>query len=203
MKNWSRLILPLGLGCLAMVINASAMHNRLATVTVVAVTQDVSIGERLSEKQLAPVEFSYPSSHLSHHFWLWEERGSLLQHLGTPVPLLAGDLVPRQPYRNLGRNLFSIPDRFTLMGMRFNEDVIALEDRRMLIPGRSVKIQLADNPEMFGPFPIAFLEPLRGKEKNAVTATDYQLGVFVDQSDSEALRRLATGRVNNVVGLAE
>ena len=41
MKNWSRLILPLGLGVLATVINASAMTSRLDPIELVAVTRQI------------------------------------------------------------------------------------------------------------------------------------------------------------------
>jgi hypothetical protein len=203
MKNWSRLILPLGLGLLAMAINASAMHNRLATVTLVAVTRDFQRGERLTEADLSPVEFSYPSSHLKNHFWLWGDRDSLLQHLGTPVSLTAGDLVPRQPYQQLDRVGFSIPDKSVLVGVHFGNEVLVPEDRRLLIPGRKVNVRFSDGPEAFGPFHIAFLEPVLVKEKEGTARNAYQMGLILDQAESEALRKLTTSRVNSVIGLAD
>jgi len=202
MKNWSRLILPLGLGLLAMAINASAMHNRLATVTLVAITRDFQQGERLTEADLSPVEFSYPSGHLKNHFWLWEDRDSLLQHLGTPVALISGDLVPRQPYQQLDRIGFSIPDKSVLVGVHFGNEVLSPEDRRLLIPGRMANVRFSDGPEAFGPYRIAFLEPVKSEDKASVNSA-YQMGLILDQAEREALLKLTTSRVNSVIGLAD
>ena len=203
MKNWSRLILPLGLGGLAMVINASAMHNRLATVTLVAIGRNYEAGQRLEESDLVPVEFSYPSSHLQNHFWGWEERESLLQQLGTPVRLSKGDLIPRNAYRELGRTGLDIPDEHVLIGIRFGDSVIRPEDHRLLIPGRAVNVQFSDDPRVFGPYRIAFLEPVEIRKKNTVVGRGYQMGVFVVTDAEEELRKLTSSRVNSLIGLAE
>ncbi len=201
MKNWSRLILPLGLAILATIMNAGAMTNRLAVVKLVAVGRQIKQGERFKESDFVKVEVSYPASHLKNHFWLWEERDVLLHGIGTPSQLEAGDLVPRSQYRSCGTSVASIPEGSVMIGIRFPESVMKAEERHLLLPGRDVKLTFREGGEVRAAR-IAFLEPCIEPESSKDLQKYYQMGVLLDEEKKEDIRRISSSTVNAVVGLS-
>lgn len=205
MKNWSRLILPLGLGVLATVINASAMTNRLAPMELVAVNRKLNPGEKFAAKDLVKVEVGYPSSHLNHHFWTWAEREALLQHVGTPTQLEAGDLVPRHQYRDYGRNVFVIPEDSVLIGFQFHESAMKQQEKHLLIPGRNVHLEFLGNDTGRRGLSakIVFLEPIIDSQVlQGAPSQYYQMGVIVKRDEENDVRTIGTVKVNNIVGLS-
>jgi hypothetical protein len=207
MKNWSRLILPLGLGVLATVINASAMTNRLDPIELVGVTRQLKPGEKFTAEVLVQVQISYPSSHLNRHFWTWDERETLLQQVGTPTQLEAGDLVPRQQFRDYGRNNFSIPENSVVVGFRFHEMKMKPEERHLLIPGRNVQLEYIGSDGSDGgtvrSATIAFLEPSRETGPKDRKGQYYQIGVFVSRDNQKDVDLMAAGQINQIVGLSD
>ena len=206
MKNWSRLILPLGLGILATVINAGAMTNRLAPVKLVAVSRQLKPGDRFSAADLVPVEVGYPSSHLNRHFWTWAERDALLlQKVGTPTQLEAGDLVPRHEYRDYGRNLFSIPEDSVLVGFQFHETAMKPQEKHLLIPGRNVQLEFRGDGAVrtVSSATIAFLEPIIDEPVlKGAPPQYYQMGVILKREKAADIHLLGAGKINQIVGLS-
>lgn len=200
MTNWSRLILPLGIAAVAMGVNAAAMHNRLATVKLIAVTSDLEPGEKFTAGDLRAVEFSYPTSHLKDHFWTWDERTILLQHVGTPVSLREGNLVPKQPFHQYGQNQFAIPEKSILVAARIPATAMNQTDRQLLIPGRSASLQFQDDARAFGPFPIAYLQRADPPKDDESRRAFYEIGVFVKSKNAEVVKKLATQPINTVIG---
>ncbi|MCA9008291.1 MAG: hypothetical protein KDB01_01025 [Planctomycetaceae bacterium] len=202
MKNWSRLILPLGLGILATVINAGAMTNRLAPTVLVKVNRQLKPGERFTVADLIPAAVGYPSSHLNQHFWTWSERDALLQEVGSPVQLETGDLVPKSPFRNHGRNIFSIPENSVVVGFRFHESAMKSEERHLLLPGRNVKLTFRGEGTVKSA-KIAFLEPSREKGSKDIVGQYFQMGVLLSRGDQYDVDLLGTGEINQIVGLSD
>ena len=205
MKNWSRLILTLGLGVLATVINASAMTNRLDPIELVGVNRKLNPGEKFTAKDLVKIEVGYPSSHLNQHFWTWSERETLLQHVGTPTQLQAGDLVPRQQYRDYGRNGFVIPEDSVLIGFQFHESAMKQQEKHLLIPGRSVLLEFVgnDTTRRGVSAKIAFLEPIIDSQVlQGSPPQHYQIGVIVKRDQENDVRIIGTVKVNSIVGLS-
>ena len=204
MKNWSRLILPLGLGVLATVINASAMTSRLDPIELVAVTRQLKPGEKFTAEDLDKVQVSYPSSHLNRHFWTWDEREALLQQVGTPTQLEAGDLVPLQQFRDYGRNTFSIPENSVVVGFRFHEMKMKPQEKHLLIPGRNVQLEYSGSSgRTVRSATIAFLEPSRETGPKDLKGQYYQMGVFVSRDNQKDVDLMAAGQINQIVGLSD
>jgi hypothetical protein len=205
MKNWSRLILPLGLALLATIINASAMTNRLEVVELVAVNCDLAPGEEFKAEYLEKVSVSYPAAHLRNHFWKWDEREILLSKVGTPTRLKAGDLVPRNEYRDYGNSEILIAPGFMLIAVRFPESVLRSDERHLLLPGRDARVIFDDHDDKTVVKPrtvqIAFLEPVAETEL-AGTEKEYQMGFFVNRSRTEEVESFIYSRINRVVGLS-
>ena len=201
MKNWSRLILPLGLGVVATVINAGAMTNRLAPIELVAVSRQLTPGEKFTSEDLMRVQVGYPSSHLNRHFWTWAERDVLLQGVGTPSQLEAGDLVPRSHYRDYGRNQFSIPENSFVIGLRFHESAMKFEERHLLLPGRNVKLTFRDGGTVQSAL-IAFLEPSRETGSGDRPGQYYQMGILLNRDDQRDIDLVDTHEINQIVGLS-
>lgn len=197
MKNWSRLILPLGLGLMAALVNASAMRSRLTPVSLVAVSRDVGVGERLTEADLVRVDVSYPADHLRDHFWLWEDRQTLQAQVATPVKLPQGSLVPRGPFQSWGQSAYEIPPGCVLVEIRLDPAGIAPNDRRLLLPGRPVRLQFDDNG-LSTPLMLAFINACR----NDTGDTWYQAGVILERKRHQAdCGRLLSGGVKGLIAL--
>lgn len=201
MKNWSRLILPLGLGILATVINAGAMRTRLTPVELVAVGRELKAGERITENDLVMVEVGYPSAHLKTHFWLWSERDALVQSMGTPVPLANGELIPRSAFRDYWR-FVPVPEGSVEVSFRFHKDAMNPDDRRRMLPGKSVELTFPGGGEIKSAR-IAYLEPSKETGGNDSAGQYYQMGILLDRSMADGVVLLATKSVIRIVGLTD
>jgi len=209
MKNWSRLILPVGLGVIAASINASVLYTRLEPVQLIRVTETVEQGERFTEDSLAMVEVPYPSSHLTDHFFEWKDRHILLNTVGAARTLLADDLVPRVDYRSFGRSPASIGEKQIEVGVRISEAAISVQERRLLVPGGYARLKF-DNGLEIKEAMIAYLQPCLDVDPMEEATPYYELGILLrrpeNEFDSDALeqiQRLSSAQINQVVGLSQ
>jgi len=202
MKNWSRLILPLGLGVLATVINAGVMNTRLTPVVLVSVNKDIEPGQKFTEQDLKKVEVGYPSAHLKDHFFTWDEREALLSEVGAVTRLKKGELVPKVEFGDYGRSTVSIPEDSLLIGFRFHESATERKDRRLLIPGKKVKLTFRDGG-VVSSATIESLELSKAIGAHDATGQYYQMCVLIDRVKKAELALLVTQQVNQVIGMSD
>ncbi len=202
MKNWSRLILPLGLGALATFINVGVMNAQLTPIELVSVKQAKKAGEKFTEADFVKVEVGYPSSHLSEHFFEWEERTLLLNQIGSPRELKPGSLIPKTDFANFQKMPFEIPERGLQVGFRLHSDGIEAAQRRLLIPGRDVLLRFQDEDRSVLRCQLVYLQEIQ-KDKSS-THQWYQVGVVLpDTVNADLKAALVAGKVNQLSGISD
>lgn len=87
-----KMLIPIGLGLLAGILNMMLLQSSTAPVEFVTVTEDVRYGDILTSDVLAPVELPSSFAHLKETAYRWEDVGTLYER---PIqrPLRKGDLV--------------------------------------------------------------------------------------------------------------
>lgn len=92
MKTWLRLLIPLGLGLIAVVLNTRIMTDKLQPKVFVAISRNVGTDAVFSVNNIEPRSLNDNVAKLLQTAIPWEERAVLL---GRPIPrpLHAGDLV--------------------------------------------------------------------------------------------------------------
>ena len=201
MQNWSRLILPLGLGIAAACMNASAVRDRIEPEEVLAVRRDIAVGERITEADLQEVEVTANPSN-RRHFWLASERQNLLIARTAAVDLRAEDLIPKDVHLRDARPRFIIPDKGVVICVRLREDIINSQLRYQLRPGRPVSVKLQHEANPLRDVELAFIEMVPSGEKKTGTSGAFQVGLTV-KNDPELLSRIAENGIVSLEGLAD
>lgn len=202
MKNWSRLILPLGLGALATIINVGVMNAQLTPIVLVSVNQEKKAGDKFTEADFVKVEVGYPSSHLAEHFFLWEERKLLLNQIGSVRDLKPGSLIPKIDFANYQKMPFEIPEGGLQAGFRLHSDGIEAAQRRLLIPGRDVLLRFQDEDRTVLRCRLVYLQEIQ--EDSVATRQWYQVGVILPETvNSDLKASLIAGNVNQLSGISD
>lgn len=92
MKTWLRLLLPIGLGLIAVFINTTVMNEKLRPKELIVVRENMKSGDIFTPADIEPRKFSGDVASLVRAAIPWAERAVLF---GREVPrdLIAGDLV--------------------------------------------------------------------------------------------------------------
>jgi hypothetical protein len=127
MKNWIRLLIPVGLGGLAFALNAWIMAQRLTPERFVRVTSDVPCGEPLELASLAPVEMFGDLGSMREVLIPWDDR-ALVIGATLRQSVLAGDPVLR------------IDVEYEDPGSPFVESVPGIGEEELTIPIRELNL---------------------------------------------------------------
>jgi hypothetical protein len=205
MTNWSRLILPLGLGLAAAMINASAVRARIEPHYLTAVNRVIASGDMLREADLVQVPVPANPGN-ERHFWSWKDRQQLLGGVTAAVELQPGDLIPREPFLRAARPRFEIPKEHVVICLRLSETQFSGEHLYQLRPGRPVSVKLR-HPDTTAPQPLqqatlAFLEPSPIGEKREGSPDTWQIGLIVRNHPGD-LQRLFENGVASIAGAGE
>jgi hypothetical protein len=200
--NWSKLILPLGLGVLAATINAGVMHTRVTPIQLIAIHESVERGDQFTEDNLKCVDVPYPSAHLQQHFFTWDERHVLLHTVSAAADLQAGDLVPKVEYRDFKRNQVELAAGDVELAFRVRASAISVDERRLLIPGGFARLTFRTGGSVASAR-ISYLQPCDAAESEDAGEQYFQIGVVLNRRQhEEQILLLATQEVNRVVGLS-
>lgn len=92
MKTWLKLLLPIGLGLIAVFINTTVMNSKLRPKELIVVRKNMKTGDIFTPADIESREFSGDVASLVRAAIPWSERAVLF---GREVPrdLIAGDLV--------------------------------------------------------------------------------------------------------------
>lgn len=201
MQNWSRLILPLGLGIAAACINATALRDRIEPETVLAVRRDIAAGERVTESDLQEVKVPANSGN-RRYFFLASERQNLLIARTSAVAMKEGDLVPKDVHLRDTQPRFIIPEGHLVVCARLREDVINSQLRYQLRPGRPVSVKLQHESAPLRDAQLAFLEVVPSEEKSPGAVDTFQIGLIVRNED-DVIARIAKHGIVSVESTAD
>ncbi|MGC3968796.1 MAG: hypothetical protein QM775_15940 [Pirellulales bacterium] len=113
MKNLGKLLIPLGLGALAFVLNWLAVQPQLGREFVV-VNEDVTIDKPLDESQIEPFKIvGADFGRMKQTLVPWEERAAIL-NLPIRREMRKGDFVFWQDVRYLSADFLAGPDEMPL-----------------------------------------------------------------------------------------
>lgn len=201
MQNWSRLILPLGLGIAAACINATALRDRIEPETVLAVRRDIAAGERLTESDLQEVKVPANAGN-RRYFFLASERQNLLIARTSAVAMKEGDLVPKDVHLRDTQPRFIIPEDHLVVCARLREDVINSQLRYQLRPGRPVSVKLQHESAPLRDAQLAFLEVVPSEEKSPGALDTFQIGLIV-RNENDVIARIAKHGIVSVESTAD
>lgn len=203
MQNWSRLILPLGLGLTAAGINAAAVRNRLEPLQVVSAVNEIAPGQRLQERDLQPVDVPANSGN-RRHFWPWSERQRLLGGVTSAVSLKPGELIPRDVFLRDSQPRFLIPEDHVVVSLRLPEDAVQRELRYRLRPGRPVSVKLNHEDQPLRDVQLAFMELVAGEKsaKQPLATNHYQIGLTI-RRDPKLVQLIVEKGVESLATTAE
>jgi hypothetical protein len=123
MKNWSKLVLPIGLGIVAGVMHYRVLVPKLTPHAYVQVNRDLNPGDRLGDDCLTPIEMPGEFTRLAKTLVPWEHR-----------KVLAGCHVTRELHK--GDVVFYSDTSDYVLSIRPNEVAHAVElSQGMVTPG--------------------------------------------------------------------
>lgn len=201
MQNWSRLVLPIGLGIAAACVNASVLRNQIELETVVAVRRPISSGDVIREADLVEVSVTKSKGN-QRHFWLWSERQNLLIGRSSATSLAEGDLVPRDVFLRDARPRFVVPNGHVVVCLRVGEHLVNSQLRYRLRPGRPVSVKLNHESKPVEDVSLAFLERVSADDQKSGNPDEYQIGLVV-RNRPEIVSRLVEQNIASIEGSAE
>lgn len=226
MKNWIRVLLPVGLGLLAGLLNFAAIHHKVAPETFVTVSRDIQFGEPLAEGEsdLQQLTLSGDVDLLKTSAVLWKDRYILLKKR-APRKLRKGDLLlfqdalqstelePGDGEVSLPVSIERIPNvpRLLLVG----EEIGFLVARPRSAPTSSSALPITSepdvDPEYVGPFRLLSVGDRLSRTQSDEVQPDgsspdsgvIHIGIRLNEGSNEledSSRRLVAAQAANVYG---
>lgn len=201
MQNWSRLILPVGLGIAAACVNASVLNDQIELESVVAIRRSISPGETIREADLQQVTVNRNNGN-RRHFWLWEERQTLLAGRSSATALGEGDLIPRDVFLRDAVPRFIVPEDHVVICLRIQDDLVDSQLRHRLRAGRPVSVKLNHETKPVEDVSLAFLERISAKDLSSKSPHEYQIGLVV-RNRPDVISRLVEQNIASIEGTSE
>ena len=193
MNGWIRLLLPIGLGVTAAVMNMTIMARRLSPVTYVGIRDNLETGERIEAYHLFPVQLSGQTDASDPIFIRWEDR-HILVGVTARQELEGGAVITRRVLRT---SAAEVPED----KVAFHVSISGTPNvPRNIVPGELLQFyvarQTSEETDYLGPFEVHAVgerisddpsSPSQGNEQVLTLLSDVDPGTARLPADAEAL----------------
>jgi hypothetical protein len=200
MNSLRKLLLPVGFGIAAAMVNAGILKEHVEPEYLVGVRRDLPAGAIITEADLMSIPVPHSRANLEGHFWLWSKRHPLLDGLPVPVNLRRGDLMPREPFLRHAAAPVSVIPGEVILGVRVRQSTIAQRTRHLMQPGSRVSVRLLHDETVYRNLRLAWIEFV--DQSTAGGESVYQLGIAVPADDPLGAKILRDG-LASVEGMPE